>query len=128
MISSSDLLKSEETARISTQHNPLGQQGLWHTPSRKVPVKQQLPAYLQNIAHALMRDHGYDESRAIATAERALEEFAAGYAFGGHVKVTDEVRQAARNALDEWAKLKASHHLCGIKRKSSRNGKLHLIP
>lgn len=102
--------KSEETPRVSTEHNPLGREGLWHTPSKKVPVKQQLPAYMQNIAHALMRDHGYDESRAIATAERTLEEFAAGHAFGGHVKVTDEVRQAARNALKEWADLKASHH------------------
>lgn len=38
--------KSEQTARLSTEHNPLGREGLWHTPSKKVPEKQQLPAYL----------------------------------------------------------------------------------
>src|SRR5260370_27279104 len=62
VVSSHVIGKSEETSRVSTEHNPLGSQGLWGTPSPKVPVKQQLPAYLQNIAHALMRDHGYDES------------------------------------------------------------------
>ena len=102
--------KSEQTPVVSTQHSPLGQHGLWHTPSRKVPQKQQLPAYVQNTAKALMRDHGMDESQAIATAINAIRQWAQGRAFGGKVKVTDEVRQAARNALKEWADLKASHH------------------
>jgi hypothetical protein len=38
--------KSELTPALSTQHNPLGTRGLWHTPSKKVPERQQLPAYL----------------------------------------------------------------------------------
>ena len=36
--------KSEQTPVVSTQHSPLGVHGLWHTPSKKVPEKQQLPA------------------------------------------------------------------------------------
>jgi hypothetical protein len=104
------LCKSEETPVVSTQHHPLGQEGLWHTPSKKVPEKQQLPAYIQNTARALMRDQGMDESQAIATAINAVKSWAAGTAFGGHVKVTDEVKEAARRAMKEWEDLKASHH------------------
>lgn len=103
------LIKSEDTARVSTEHHPLGTHGLWHTPSKKVPEKQQLPAYFQNTARALMRDHGMDESQAIATAINAVKAWAEGKAFGGKVKVTPEVQRAARAALDEWAKLKESH-------------------
>ena len=51
-----------------------------------------------------------DESQAIATAINAIRSWARGEAFGGHVKVTDEVRQAAQRALDEWIRLKQTHH------------------
>jgi len=104
------LCKSEETARVSTQHSPLGHEGLWHTPDKHVPEKQQLPAYIQHTAKALMRDQGMDESQAIATAINAVKSWAAGEAFGGHVKVTEEVRQAAQAAIKEWEALRASHH------------------
>ena len=73
------------------------------------PRCQQLPAYMQNTARALMRDQDMDESQAIATAINAVKEWAAGRAFGGHVQVTDEVRQAAQRALREWEDLRASH-------------------
>jgi hypothetical protein len=101
--------KSAETPVVSTVHHPLGEQGLWHTPDRHVSAPQRLPAYVENTARALMRDQDMDESRAIATAINAVKEWAAGRAFGGHVKVTEEVRQAAQRALDEWEKLKESH-------------------
>jgi len=104
------LCKSPQTPVVSTEHHPLGQEGLWHTPSKEHPEKQQLPAYFQNTARALMRDQGMEESQAIATAINAVKAWAAGTAFGGHVKVTEEVRQAAQAALDEWEKLKESHH------------------
>jgi hypothetical protein len=107
---SSPMNKSAQTPVVSTVHHPLGTQGLWHTPSRKVPAKQQLPAYFQNTARALMRTQGMDESQAIATAINAVKAWAQGHAFGGKVKVTPEVRRAAQAALDEWEKLKASHH------------------
>lgn len=42
----SELRKSEETPEVSTVHHPLGEEGLWHTPSKKVPEKQQLPLSL----------------------------------------------------------------------------------
>ena len=102
--------KSAQTPVVSTQHSPLGTHGLWHTPSKKVPEKQQLPAYVQNTAKALIRDHGMGESEAIATAINAIRQWAQGRAFGGKIKVTEEVRQAAQAALAEWAHLKASHH------------------
>jgi hypothetical protein len=102
--------KSAETPRVSTQHSPLGTHGLWHTPSKKVPEKQQLPAYVQNTAKALMRDHGMAESEAIATAINALRQWAQGRAFGGKVKVTPAVREAAQRALSEWEHLKQTHH------------------
>ena len=102
--------KSEQTPVVSTQHSPLGTHGLWHTPSKKVPEKQQLPAYVQNTAKALMRDHGMSESEAIATAVNAVKQWAQGRAFGGKIKVTPEVKAAARNAIREWEKLKQTHH------------------
>jgi hypothetical protein len=102
--------KSEETPVVSTVHHPLGHEGLWHTPSKKVPTIQQLPAYIQNTARALMRDHGMEESQAIATAVNAVKAWAAGRAFGGRVKVTPEVQAAAQRAIDEWEKLRAAHH------------------
>ena len=100
--------KSAQTPVVSTEHHPLGEQGLWHTPDRHVSAPQQLPAYVQNTARALMRDQDMDESQAIATAINAVKEWAAGRAFGGHVTVTDEVRQAAQHALREWEDLRAS--------------------
>lgn len=39
-------VKSEETPYLSEHHAPIGHEGLWHTPSKKVPEKQQLPAYI----------------------------------------------------------------------------------
>ena len=69
---------------------------LWHTPDRHVPTAQRLPAYVENTALALQRDQGMGESEAIATAINAVKEWAAGRAFGGHVKVTPEVQQAAQ--------------------------------
>ena len=101
---------SAETPRVSTEHHPLGHEGLWHTPGKKVPVEQQLPAYFQNIARALMRDHGMDESQAIATAINAVKRWARGDLHWGHGKVTPEVVAASQRALAEWEKLKESHH------------------
>ena len=102
--------KSAQTPVVSTVHHPLGHEGLWHTPDRHVSTVQQLPAYFQNTARALMRDQGMGEQEAIATAVNAVKEWAAGRAFGGKVKVTPEVQQAAQRALREWEQLRASHH------------------
>jgi hypothetical protein len=101
--------KSEQTPVVSTVHHPLGTHGLWGTPSKKVPEKQQLPAYIQNIARALMRDHGMEESQAISTAVNAVKRWAQGNLGEAHGHVHPEVQQAAQRALDEWEKLRASH-------------------
>lgn len=102
--------KSEQTPVASTVHHPLGHEGLWHTPDRHVGTAQQLPAYFQNTARALMRDHGMGEHEAIPMAIRAVDGWRHGRAFGGKVKVTPEVQQAAQRAWDEWERLKESHH------------------
>lgn len=101
--------KSAKTPELASEHNPLGQQGLWHTPSKKVPEKQQLPAYIQNIARALMRDQGMGEQQAIATAISAVKRWARGVLGEQRGHVHPEVRAAAQAALAEWEKLRASH-------------------
>ncbi len=102
--------KSAQTPVVSTVHHPLGHEGLWHTPDKHVPEMQQLPAYVQNTARALMRDQGMEESHAIATALTSIDEWRHGTAFGGKVKVTPQVQEAARRAWAEWERLKESHH------------------
>lgn len=101
--------KSLQTPEVSAVHHRLGTHGLWDTPSKKVPELQQLPAYVQNTARALMRTQGMSESQAIATAVNAIKEWAAGTSFGGKATVTPEVQQAAQAALAEWNKLKMTH-------------------
>lgn len=105
--------KSEETPYLSSHHSPIGHEGLWHTPSKKVPEKQQLPAYIQNVRNALMRaGHGEQEAHAMAVA--AVKRWAKGKgAWGKKGKPTPVVREAAQRAVAEWEKLKASHHTGG---------------
>jgi len=100
--------KSERTPYVSTVHNPVGHESLWHTPDVHVGSVQQLPAYMQNTAHALMRE-GHGEQSAIAMAVASVKAWAAGHAFGGKVRVTPEVQAAAQRALREWERLKMSH-------------------
>jgi hypothetical protein len=105
-----ELGKSAQTPVVSTVHHPLGTEGLWHTPSKKVPQMQQLPAYFQNTALAIARDSGGTAEEAIPEAIAAVREWSQGTSFGGKVKVTPEVQEAAQRAWDEWEALRASHH------------------
>ena len=50
------------------------------------------------------------EQEAIATAVNAVREWSEGRAFGGRVKVTPEVQAAAQRAMQEWQRLKETHH------------------
>jgi hypothetical protein len=91
---------SAKTPLLSTVHRPLGKPGgpgLFHTKGL------QLPAYIQNIAHALIK-HGHPKSMAIAIAIGTVKRWSRG---GG--KVSPEVRAAAVKALAEWeaAKVRA---------------------
>ncbi|MCX5431868.1 hypothetical protein OHU11_29915 [Streptomyces sp. NBC_00257] len=56
-----------------------------------------LPAYIREIADALIRDHGYAESRAIATAVNRAKQWCRG---GGDVKADTQAKACA--ALGEW--------------------------
>jgi hypothetical protein len=95
--------KSAKTPELESTPDPLGPNGLWRTPSKKVPEKQHLPFYVQHIADALQRT-GMDESTAIATALNSVKRWAEG---GGDVHA--EVRQAAQRAVAEWEHLKETH-------------------
>ena len=61
-----------------------------------------LPKYIEDIALALIRDHGMDRSRAIATAVSRVKKWAAG---GGDVNADTKAKAAA--AVAQWEKLKA---------------------
>ena len=96
--------KSAQTPGLEATPDPLGSEGLWQTPSKKVPERQALPNYVEHIAHALQRA-GMDESQAIATAINAVKRWANG---GGNVHI--EVQAAAQRAVAEWEHLKETHH------------------
>lgn len=101
---------SKDTPRLEATPDLLGTQGLWHTPDKHVPSKQKLPNYIEHIARALMRDQKMDESQAIATAINAVKRWAKGDLHWGNGHVHPEVQAASQRALQEWEKLKESHH------------------
>jgi hypothetical protein len=82
-----------ETAAASTIHHPLGRPG---GPGLFGVKGMQLPAYIQNIAHALIRQ-GKTKSTAIQMAIGIVQRWARGQ--GG---VSPEVKAAAVKALAEW--------------------------
>ena len=94
---------SKQTAALSSTHHPLGTHGLWGDKTI------QLPAYIQNIAHA-MEKAGHSESEAIQMAIGIVRRWASGQG-----KVSAEVRAAAAKAIAEWDKLKATHNRKGNK-------------
>jgi hypothetical protein len=101
------LAESAQTAALSVTHAPIGKGGTnWVTKSK--PGNQgQLPAYIQNIRNAMMRD-GKDESTATAMAVGAVKRWAAGR--GG---VSKEVQAAAAKAVAQWESVKAAGKAAG---------------
>jgi hypothetical protein len=96
---------SAETPRLSSEHAPIGHEGVWH--SKNPPL--QLPAYIQNIRNALMRA-GHGESEAHALAVAAVKRWAKGnLKWGPKRKVTPEVIAASRRAVAEWEELRRNH-------------------
>lgn len=61
-----------------------------------------LPRYVEDIALALIRDHGYSRERAIAIAISRVKLWAAG---GGEVSA--DTRAKAAKAVAEWTALRA---------------------
>lgn len=53
------------------------------SPLGKKGGPRRLTDYTREVAHALMRDHGYDEHKAIAIARAAIGHWAAGVSAGG---------------------------------------------
>lgn len=97
-----DLLRTAQTPTASTVHHPFGRPGgpgLWRT-------GKQLPAYIQNVAHAFRRK-GLGESESIERAVGVVRDWASGRAPNGG-KVHPDVQAAAAKAIAEWEALKAS--------------------
>lgn len=98
-------IRTAETPTASTVHHPFGSPsgpGLFHVKGL------QLPAYIQNVAHAFRRK-GLSESEAIARAVGVVKDWAAGRAPGGG-KVHPDVQAAASKAVAEWEAAKAAAH------------------
>ena len=96
-------IRTAETPVVSTVHHPFGSPagpGLWHHKNL------QLPAYIQNVAHAFTRK-GVPESEAIARAVGVVRDWAEGRAPNGG-KVHPDVQAAAAKAIAEWEALKAA--------------------
>jgi len=102
-----DVELSLETPIVSTVHHPFGRPGgpgLWRVKG------MELPAYIQNIGHALLRTgRAHSVSQAIQMAVGICKNWASGQA-----KVGPEVRAAAAKAIAEWEAKKvrahATHH------------------
>lgn len=95
--SESDVDLTADTAKASTVHHPLGRPGgpgLFHVKGL------QLPAYIQNVAHAMKRQ-GKDTSRAIQMAIGIVRNWAHGHDGHGHA-VSPEVQAAAVKAIAEY--------------------------
>lgn len=87
--------ESAQTAALSVTHAPIGKGGTnWITKSKPGNTGQ-LPAYIQNVRNAIMRD-GKSESEAHAIAIGRIEDWAEGK--GG---VSDEVKAASAKAIAE---------------------------
>lgn len=95
-----------ETPAASTVHHPFGRPGgpgLWR--HRNL----QLPAYVQNVAHAFVRG-GMGESEAIHKAVGVVKDWAAGRTPNGKGHVHPDVQAAAARAIAEWERLRAQAH------------------
>jgi len=96
-----------QTAAASTVHHPYGSPagpGLFRVKNL------QLPAYVQNVAHALQRSgSAKTESQAIGMAVGIVKRWAAGIGAKGK-KVHPDVQAAAVRAVAEWEAAKATAH------------------
>lgn len=109
----SDVRESAQTAALSSTHAPIGKGGTnWVTRSKPGNTGQ-LPAYIQNIRNALIRN-GKPESSATAIAIGTCKRWARG---GGNVH--PEVRAAAAKAIAEWEAMKGASHVKSAARKAT---------
>lgn len=68
-----------------------------------VEISGQLPPYIRAIAHALIRDHGFTVSRAIATAISRIKKWLA------DPNTTAETKAKCAKALTQWEALRAKN-------------------
>lgn len=97
------LNESAQTAALSVTHAPIGKGGKnWITKSKPGNTGQ-LPAYIQNVRNAIMRD-GKDESSATAIAISRVRKWKAGLG-----NVGAEVQAAAAKAIAEFEAMRAKN-------------------
>jgi hypothetical protein len=100
-----------QTATASTVHHPFGSPsgpGLWHKKG------MELPAYIQNVAHALIRNgRAAGESDAIHKAVGIVQDWARGRSPNGKGKISPQVQDAAAKAIAEWEAKRAQAHAKG---------------
>ncbi len=97
------LARTAQTPTASTVHHPFGSPsgpGLFHVKGLE------LPAYIQNVAHAFRRQ-GMSESEAIERAIGVVKDWAAGRTPNGKGHVHPDVQAAAAKAVAEWEAAKA---------------------
>jgi hypothetical protein len=97
-----------KTPVLSTVHHPLGKKSLWH-----LPGNQELPAYIQNVAAAFMRN-GMQRGPAIARAVGVIKDWAAGRNPNGKGHVTPQVQAAAAKTIAEWEAIRAKTKTHGL--------------
>ena len=97
-----------QTPIVSTVHHPFGKPngpGLWHVKG------MELPAYIQNVAHALIRNgQAHGESEAIHKAVGIVDDWAHGRTPNGKGKVSPQVQSAAVKAMAEFRVKQARAH------------------
>lgn len=103
---------SEKTPMLATKHHKLGRPG---GPGLFRDKNLQLPAYIQNIARALIRQ-GKPKSQAIQLALGAVERWK-----NGGDNVSPEVRAAAATAWAQWEAAKAKARATPNKRSDHAN-------
>jgi hypothetical protein len=93
--------ESAQTPMLARTHAPIGKGGKNWITKLKPGNQGQLPAYIQNIRNAIMRD-GTPESQATAIAIGRCKDWAE-----GNGNVSAEVQRAAAAAIAEWERDKA---------------------
>lgn len=106
--------ESAKTAMLSKTHAPIGKGGRNWITRLKPGNTGQLPAYIQNVRNAIMRD-GAPESQATAIAIGRVRDWAEGKG-----KVSAEVRAAAAKAIAEWEKDRAQSHAMSAAKKAGK--------
>lgn len=104
------LISPKTLAGLTTMEKKYNDKPLDRSPKENwVEERGGLPPFVRAVARALMRDHGYTMSRAIATAINKMKDWARG---GDHVTAKTKAKAAA--ALAQWEAAKATKSISDL--------------